>query len=82
MPKTKIAFRIDADLLKQLETAAHNKGVNESDVIREALGEYLLRFQHDRSCLDVASSLGVVGADTTLASDLSTAKHHMKDFGR
>ena len=74
MPKKKVAFRIDQDLLLQLEMVAQGSGLNESDLIREAVSEYLMRFQSGRSCHDVASAIGVIGADKTLASDLSTAK--------
>jgi hypothetical protein len=82
MVKTKVAFRIDPDLLQKLEMVAQGKGLNESDVIREAVSEYLMRFQSDKSCHDVASAIGVIGADETLASDLSTAERHKAGFGQ
>ena len=82
MPKTKIAVRIDQELLEQLKMIARGNAVNESDLIREAVSEYLARFQSGRSCYDIASAIGVIGADATLDPDLSIAKRHMKGFGQ
>ena len=82
MPKTKIAVRIDQELLEQLKMIAQGNAVNESDLIREAVSEYLARFQSGRSCYDIASAIGVIGADATLDSDLSIAKRHMRGFGQ
>jgi metal-responsive CopG/Arc/MetJ family transcriptional regulator len=78
MPKTKIAVRIDQELLEQLKMVAEGNGVNESDLIREAVSEYLTRFQSGRSYYDISSAIGIIGADMTMDSDLSIAKRHMK----
>jgi hypothetical protein len=45
-------------------------------------GRRLSSDEPKRTCLDVATELGVVGAAEDLPSDLSTDKEHFKGFGK
>jgi metal-responsive CopG/Arc/MetJ family transcriptional regulator len=81
MAKTKIAVRIDQDLVALLEEVARGSGRNESELLREALAQYLKHYRSARSCYDLATALGVIGAAQGLPSDLSTAKRHLAGFG-
>ncbi len=77
----RINVRLEPQLREQLEIAARAEGVSPSEVVRAALREHLKTGPPQRSCLDIARQVGIVGIYTDAPSDLSTNPAHMEGFG-
>ena len=76
-----IALKLPDSLLARLETAARERDVNRSALIRQALEEFMSSKRKGRqtSCLDLTRDLaGSVGGPP----DLSTNRAHMDEYGR
>jgi Arc/MetJ-type ribon-helix-helix transcriptional regulator len=78
----RISVRVDERQKRQIEEIARRRGASESDVVREALSQYLKDASPPESCSDIARRLGVIGIARGLPPDLSTSRKHFEDFGR
>jgi metal-responsive CopG/Arc/MetJ family transcriptional regulator len=77
----RINVRVDERLKQELEAEARDKGVRPSDIVRQALEEYMRRRTPRESCLDIARRIGILGIYKGAPSDLSTNPKHMEGFG-
>ncbi len=78
----RINVRVEERLRRELESAAREKGVSPSDIVREALETHLRQRVPQESCLDIARRIGFIGAYKNTPPDLSTNPDHMEGFGR
>ena len=69
-------------LTARLRNRSKAKGTTESEVVREALENYLGRIVRDRSAYELAQESGLVGAVERAPKDLSTNRGHFKGFGQ
>ena len=81
MADHRISVRIPEHLGQRLRRSSRLKGVPESELVREALDNYLAPPAKVRSALDAATELGVIGCAKGLPRDLSTNPKYMKGFG-
>ncbi len=78
--KKNISVKLPDDLITSLRHAAEERDASASDVVREALAEYLAKpLEMPGSALDLAGDL--VGS-VEGSSDLATNPKHMRGFGR
>jgi metal-responsive CopG/Arc/MetJ family transcriptional regulator len=82
MPNQRLSVRIPAELQDDLESLAHTTGKSESELVREALEEYCLKYGNGPSCYDLAEKAGLIGCAKNLPKDLSVNPRHMDGFGR
>lgn len=82
MATNRISIRIKPRLRRRLEEEASINGKRESDVVREALEEYLAARGSHETCYDIALKTGVIGAVGDAPPDLSTNRKYFKGFGR
>lgn len=82
MARKKIAVRIEEEFLEILEQIAVGTGRNSSEVIREALKDYIEKMQSKVKCYEIAQRLNLIGKDLKLPSDLSVSRRHFEGFGR
>ena len=82
MAADRISIRLNPVLRRQLEQQATAKGKTESDVVREALEQYLADGRRVESCYDLALRTGLLGVVKTGPRDLATNKKYFKGFGR
>jgi Arc/MetJ-type ribon-helix-helix transcriptional regulator len=80
-PMTRIAVRVTDQVKDLLQAEARARGVKPSDVVREAIGEYLRDRPKRETVLDRLNQLGIVGFAKDLPPDYSTNKDYMKGFG-
>jgi metal-responsive CopG/Arc/MetJ family transcriptional regulator len=78
----RISIRIDEQQKQQIDEIARRNGASESDVVREALRQYLRDRARTESCFDIARRIGVIGIAKGLPPDLSTSQKHFEGFGR
>ncbi|ELS00209.1 hypothetical protein [Gloeocapsa sp. PCC 73106] len=64
-----------------LSSLSRRKNKTESEIVREALGEYLKETMAEQNCYDLAVELGVIGVSAGQPSDLSTNKDYLNGFG-
>lgn len=82
MAAGRITIRVDKTIQERLETIARATGRTESELVREAIEEYLSHQPPIRTCFDVAKKAGVIGCVKGGPRDLSTNPKHMEGFGR
>ena len=78
----RISVRLKADLRRRLGEQASQRGLSESDVVRDALQEYLRKRTQSRACYDLARSAGILGAIEDSPPDMSTNRKYLRGFGR
>jgi metal-responsive CopG/Arc/MetJ family transcriptional regulator len=78
----RINVRIGQRLKQELEAEAREKGKRPSDIVRQALEEYMRQRTPRPNCRDLAERLGILGSAKGLPTDLSTNPEHMEGFGR
>ncbi len=77
----RINVRIEKQLKQRLEAEAREMGVRPSDVVRQALEDYVSRHAPPSNCRELAERLGILGSAKGLPADLSTNPDHMEGFG-
>jgi hypothetical protein len=84
VPNARLSVRIAPAIRQQLSKEASRINKSESDIVREALEEFLakLRSPSTRSCYDVASELGVIGAVKDAPQDLGTNRRYFRRFAK
>jgi len=78
----RINVRVDEQLKHELEAEAREKGISQSDIVREVLDEHVKRRARKETCMDIALRIGLIGSAKGLPSDLSTNRDHFDGFGR
>jgi metal-responsive CopG/Arc/MetJ family transcriptional regulator len=81
MAKARISIRIEDALRKHLDLVAQSAGKTQSEVVRDALEEYVAR-NRPVTCYDLFKKAGAIGCYKDGPKDLSTNPKHMDDFGR
>ena len=82
MSTARITIRIDDALRERLDSAAAAAGKTESEIVRDALEQYIDRNQPETTCYDVFKKAGVIGCVKGGPKDLSTNPKYMEGFGR
>jgi metal-responsive CopG/Arc/MetJ family transcriptional regulator len=77
----RINVRVNERLKIELEAEARERGISPSEIVRQALLEYLRRRTPRENCRELAERLGILGSAKGLPSDLSTNPIHMEGFG-
>ena len=80
MTSQRISVRISAVLERGLRQCALTAGKPESELVREALQEYLSK-RVGVSAYDLAREAGLIGCFKSGAKDLSTTRRHFRGFG-
>jgi len=82
MASNRITVRIPEKLTARLRSRSRAKGTSESNLVREALEDYLGRSGDERSAFEIAEAAGIVGIAKNGPKDLSTNRRHLKGFGK
>jgi predicted transcriptional regulator len=82
MSTGRITIRVDESLHERLGTVAVAAGKSESQVVREALEDYLGRQEVGGSAYDLFKKAGMIGCIRGGAKDLSSNPRHLEGFGR
>jgi metal-responsive CopG/Arc/MetJ family transcriptional regulator len=82
MSSSRLTVRVSQALTTRLRSRSRAKGTTESELIREALENYLEDDAKHRSAYDLAEEAGIIGAAYRAPKDLSTNTRHMKGFGK
>jgi predicted DNA-binding protein len=82
MSTARVTFRIDESLHDRLAFAAKSTGKTESDVVREAMVDYLDRNQGEVTAYDLFKEAGSIGCYRGGPKDLSTNPKYLEGFGR
>lgn len=81
MASHRITIRIPEALGQRLSTRSRMKGQTESQLVRDALENYLGRSKGERSAYELAQEAGLIGSVKRAPRDLSTNKRHFENFG-
>lgn len=82
MASHRITVRIPEQMQQHLRHRSRLKGQPESDLVREALKQYLGRSSSERSAYELAKEAGLIGSVKRAPKDLSTNRRHLKGFGK
>ena len=81
MASSRITIRIPGELGVRIRNRSRSKGQTESELVREALENYLGQPSKERSAYDLAREAGLVGCVRRAPRDLSTNPRHFEGFG-
>ena len=81
MSTARITIRIDESLRNRLDSVAEATGKTESEIVRDALEQYINHNQSETTCYDVFKKAGVIGCVKGGPKDLSTNPKYMEGFG-
>jgi metal-responsive CopG/Arc/MetJ family transcriptional regulator len=76
-----LTLKVPEFLKEQLNTVAKKKGLNRSEIIRDALTEYFSKDDSDRQVSFYDLSKDIAGS-INAASDLSINKRYLDGYGR
>ena len=79
MQTERLTIRISKDLRRKIDQRAREAQKDPSQLVREALEEYLTPSE---SAYDAFRKAGLIGVVKSGVPDLSTNKKHMEGFGR
>lgn len=82
MASHRITIRIPEHLERHLRERSRLKGRTESNLVREALEQYLGQPPAERSAYELASEAGLIGSVKQAPKDLSTNRRHFEGFGK
>jgi predicted DNA-binding protein len=82
MASNRITVRVPQALTARMRNRSRAKGATESELVREALENYLGHPGEDRSAYDLAQEAGIIGSARNAPKDLSTNPRYFKGFGR
>lgn len=82
MSSERITVRIPGALGNRLRARSRMKGKPESELVREALENYLENDAQPHSAFDAAQESGLLGSPRNSATDLSTNPKYLEDFGK
>jgi predicted DNA-binding protein len=82
MSSHRITIRIPETLGQRLSRRSRVKGQTESELVREALENYLGQSKEERSAYELARDAGLIGSVKRAPRDLSTNPRHLDGFGK
>jgi predicted DNA-binding protein len=82
MASNRITVRVPDALTARLRNRSRAKGTTESELVREALENYLGHSGGERSAYDLAEEAGIIGSARNEPKDLSTNPRYLKGFGK
>lgn len=82
MASHRITVRVPQALTARLRNRSRAQGTTESELVREALENYLEHSRKERSAYDLAEEAGIIGSARRAPKDLSTNPRHLKGFGK
>jgi predicted DNA-binding protein len=82
MASNRITVRLSQTITARLRSRSRAKGATESDLIREALENYLGNSTSDRTAYELAQEAGLIAVVRKAPKDLSTSRRHFKGFGK
>jgi len=78
----RITVRVPQTLTARLRSRSRAKGTTESELVREALENYLGHSAGERSAYELAEEAGIIGCLRSAPKDLSTNPLHLRGFGK
>ncbi|HET7106038.1 MAG TPA: ribbon-helix-helix domain-containing protein [Candidatus Acidoferrum sp.] len=81
MASQRISVRVSGGIARRLKERSKATGARESQVVREALEEYLSSKRTGESTFDLLREAGLIGCVGGAPRDLSTNKKYFKGFG-
>jgi metal-responsive CopG/Arc/MetJ family transcriptional regulator len=78
----RITVRIPETLTSRLRSRSRANGTSESELVREALENYLGDSSQGRTAYELAEEAGIVSVARRAPKDLSTNRRHFKGFGK
>jgi predicted DNA-binding protein len=78
----RLTVRVPQTLTARLRTRSRARGTTESELVREALEDYLGHSAQECSAYELAEEAGIIGCARGVPKDLSTNRRHFKGFGR
>jgi predicted DNA-binding protein len=82
MASQRISVRVSPGIARRLKERSRATGTRESEVVREALEEYLSKSDDEQTAFDLAQKAGLIGCIRGAPKDLSTNKRYFKGFGK
>ena len=82
MSTVRITVRIEESLRDKLDSIAESAGKTESDIVRDAIEDYVSRNGPVATAYDAFKKAGVIGCVKGGPKDLSTNPKYMESFGR
>jgi len=84
MSSSRITVRVPQTLTARLRSRSRAKGTTESELVREALENYLGKTKTKEECsaYDLAEAAGIISSAHHAPKDLSTNRRHFEGFGR
>jgi predicted DNA-binding protein len=82
MSSHRITIRIPEGLGQRLSSRSRIKGQTESELVREAMENYLGQSKEERSAYELAQEAGLIGSVKRAPKDLSTNRRHLEGFGK
>ena len=82
MSSDRITIRVPKALSRQLRGRSRTQGRTESQLVRQALENYLGQPDGEQSAYDLADQTGLIGSVKNMSKDLSTSRRHFEGFGR
>jgi metal-responsive CopG/Arc/MetJ family transcriptional regulator len=81
MASQRISVRVSLGIARRLKERSRATGARESQVVREALEQYLSEKRTDETTYDLLRGAGLIGLVGGAPRDLSTNKKYFKGFG-
>ena len=81
MASQRISVRVSGGMARRLRERSRATGARESQVVREALEQYLSEKRTEQTTLDLLREAGLIGCVNGAPRDLSTNKKYFKGFG-
>jgi hypothetical protein len=78
----KISARVPRRIIKVIKDRSRTTGNKESEMIREALEDYIIKKNGEKTAYERALEAGFIGCAKGLPRDLSTNKKYLKGFGK
>ena len=78
---SRLSIRISPKLRRELQRRASAKQNRESQVVRQALEEYISSHGAPETCYELARRAGLIGAIKDAPRDLSTGRKRFTGFG-
>ncbi|HXJ14787.1 MAG TPA: ribbon-helix-helix protein, CopG family [Candidatus Limnocylindrales bacterium] len=81
MASQRISVRVSGGIARRLKERSRATGAGESQVVREALEQYLSENRTEETTFDLVRAAGLIGCAGGAPRDLSTNKKYFKGFG-
>jgi predicted DNA-binding protein len=78
----RISVRVPGGIARRLKERSRATGTRESQVVREALEQYLSQSRKEETTYDLLLGAGLIGCVRDAPKDLSTNKRYFKGFGK